>query len=202
MKFNPKNWLTDYFKKKKPLGIFFDALFIILFLLLLFPATRMTVSSFLIRMTSFPPSTLDSDEQFVLNSETMNWQLVDKSGMTVSFEKLSEKPVFLNIWATWCPPCVAEIPGIVELYDRYQGEVNFVLLSNEDPSIVQKFAEKHGYTDLPFYYARYVPSDFESQSIPTTFVIDRNARVLISKKGAARWNSGKTEKVLEQLIAE
>jgi thiol-disulfide isomerase/thioredoxin len=128
--------------------------------------------------------------------------LVDKNGRQVSFETLSEKPVFLNIWATWCPPCVAEIPGIVELYNEYADEVNFILVSNEDPAIVQKFAEKHNYHELPFYYARYTPDDFASQSIPTTFVIDRNGRVLINKKGAARWNSDKTEKVLEQLIGE
>jgi len=89
------------------------------------------VASFFIRLTSFPPSTLNNDEQFSINDQTKAWQINDMEGNQVSFGSLNNKPVFINFWATWCPPCVAELPGIADLYEKYHDEVNFVIVSNE-----------------------------------------------------------------------
>ena len=68
MAFNPKQTVLNYFKKKKPLSIFFDATFVIVIALLLIPATRKETAAFFIRLTSFPASTLDSEEQFKVSS--------------------------------------------------------------------------------------------------------------------------------------
>ena len=202
MAFSPKTLVSNYFKKKKPLSIFFDALFVVLLVLLLIPATRKETAAFFIKLTSFPASTLDEDKQFRVNATTNQWQLYDLNGNVTSFEALSEKPVFLNIWATWCPPCIAELPSIEELHQTFGESVSFILVSNEDPDLIKSFAEKHNYDALPFYYSNTVPSDFSSSSIPTTFIIDQSGLVLVNKKGAARWNSSKTEKLLEQLIKQ
>lgn len=202
MAFNPKQYFSNYFKKKKPLSIFFDAVFIVLLLLILIPATRKETMAFFIRMTSFSASTLDTDEQYKVNSETYYWKLYDLEGNEYSYGELSDKPMFVNIWATWCPPCIAELPSIQELNNQYGNDVSFVLVSSEDPQIVKKFAEKHGYNKLPFYFSRYVPKDFETNSIPTTFIINKEGYVLVDKKGAARWNSEKTQTLLEQLIKQ
>lgn len=202
MAFNPKQTVLNYFKKKKPLSIFFDATFVLVIALLIIPATRKETAAFFIRLTSFPASTLDSDEQFKVSSSVNKWQLFTLDGKRVSYSELSDKPLFINIWATWCPPCVAELPGIEELNDQFGKDVSFILVSNEDPTTIKTFAEKHGYDKLPFYYSNTVPSDFTSNSIPTTFILDRNGVVKVSKKGAAKWNSNKTEKLLEQLIKE
>lgn len=202
MAFNLKGRISNYFKKKKPLSIFFDAVFVVLVILMLIPATRTELSSFIIRMTSLPPSTLDEDEQYTINNQSLNWQVYDINGNSVSLESLTDKPVFLNFWATWCPPCIAELPAIEELYDDFKDEVNFVLVSNENPATVKAFAEKKGYENLPMYFASTTPSDFSSNSIPTTFVISEEGKVVLSKKGAARWNSGKMEKLFRQLIDE
>jgi thiol-disulfide isomerase/thioredoxin len=200
MAFNPKRYFSDYFKKKKPLSIFFDALFVILILLLLIPATRKETAAMLIRWTSFPASNLDSEEQYAISESSNNWILTNLNGEQITFRELNAKPVFLNVWATWCPPCIAELPGIEDLYDQYGDDVSFVLVSNEDPEIVKAFARRKGYESLPFFYAKYAPQDFQSQSIPATFVIDGQGRVLLEKKGAARWNSARTRKLLDDLI--
>jgi thiol-disulfide isomerase/thioredoxin len=131
-----------------------------------------------------------------------NWQLFNLDGQRVSYTELSDKPLFVNIWATWCPPCVAELPGIEELHQQFGEKVSFILVSNEDPNVIKAFAEKHAYNELPFYYSNSVPPEFSSNSIPTTFILDKNGVVKVNKKGAARWNSDKTEKLLEQLIKE
>ncbi len=199
MAFDLKKSVTNYFKKKKPLSIFFDALFVLIILLLLIPGTRKETAAFFIRWTSFPASTLDKDEQYQVSREAGNWQLFDMNGKQVSFDELNQKPVFLNIWATWCPPCIAEIPGISDLHEDFANGVNFVLISNENPEVIKAFLEKNNYADLPVYYASYIPRDFSSQSIPATFVVDRKGTVVLKKLGAARWNSGKTRKLLDQL---
>ncbi len=202
MTFNPKELVSNYFKKKKPLGIITDVLLVVLVVLLILPATRKDVSAFFIRLTSFPPSTLDPDEQFTLNSNTLEWQLYDLQGRKIDFEALNKKPVFLNIWATWCPPCIAELPSIQELYNDYGDKVNFILVSSEDPGKVLEFSKEHQYNDLPFYFSSSFPPNFSTNSIPATFIVSKDGRVVVSKKGASRWNSGTTRDLLDKLITK
>jgi thiol-disulfide isomerase/thioredoxin len=197
-----KMWFLNYFKRKKPLTIFFDILFIILLVLMLIPSTRKELSAFLIRTTSLPPSSLDKQDQYVINNQTRAWTLYDYNGKVYKFDDFNNKPVFLNMWATWCPPCVAELPAIVDLYQENNETANFILVSYENPEVVKAFAEKNGYSELPFYYASSTPFDFESQSIPTTFIISKEGRVMLKKKGAARWNSDRTVRLLKQLNEE
>jgi len=202
MTFNPQKLISSYFKKKKPLSIVTDVILVVLMALLILPATRKDVSAFFIRLTSFPPSTLEAEEQFTVNTNTLAWLLYDLQGNKTSFEALNDKPVFLNIWASWCPPCIAELPGIQNLYEDYGNKVNFVLVSNEDREQVQSFAQKHQYDKLPFYRSTFVPHDFSTNSIPATFIVSSDGRVLVSKKGAARWNSDTTRDLLDKLLNE
>ena len=199
---NIKKSVNNYLTKKKWYSIVSDAVFVIIITLLIIPSTRTEVSSFFIRLTSLPPSTLDSEEQFSINNQAQSWQIYDMQGNQVSFASLNEKPVFLNFWATWCPPCIAELPGIADLYEKYHGDVNFILVSAESRAKVRAFAKKNGFNQLPFYQNTTLPSDFSSQSIPTTFIINKDGVVVVSKKGAARWNSGSIEEVIEQLISD
>ena len=199
MAFDPKKLVSDYFKKKKPLSIIFDALFVLILVLLLIPGTRKETAAFFIRWISFPASSLDADEQFRISEEAISWKIYDMKGNTVHFDELNQKPVFLNIWATWCPPCIAELPGIQSLHEAYAEDVSFVLISNENPGTISAFLEKNGYDELPVYFASQVPGDFATQSIPATFIIDSDHRVVLKKLGAARWNSGSTKDLLDQL---
>lgn len=202
MPFNLRNWVSNYLKKKKPLSVFFDLLFVVLVILMLIPSTRKELSAFIIRTTSLPPSTLDNKDQYFISQETLNWNLIDYKGNTIRFNELNDKPVFVNLWATWCPPCIAELPGIVELYNNNKENTSFILVSNEKPAVVKAFAEKHGYSDLPFYYATTTPQDFISQSIPSTFIVDKDGKVVLKKKGAAKWNSDNTDQLLKQLSSK
>ena len=202
MAINLKGRISRYFKTKKPLSIFFDAVFVVFVVLLLIPGTRKEVSSFIIRMTALPPSSLDEADQYMLDEQTIGWQLYDIDRNPVSFATLNKKPVFINFWATWCPPCIAELPAIQALHEDFKNEVNFVLVSNESIETVISFADEKGYRNLPLYFATFTPTDFASQSIPATFVVSREGKVVLRKKGAARWNSTKMEKLFGQLIKE
>lgn len=200
MTFNPKQYFKKYFKKKSVFGIVTDFIFILLIVLLIIPGTRTEVTSFFIKYTSLPPSELDSDEQFMISQKAQSWVLYDLQGNSHTLEELNQKPVFLNVWATWCPPCIAESPSIKDLHSEYGDQVNFILVSDESPATVKAFVEKNGYENLNFYISSGLPTDFSTQSIPTTFVISTKAQVVINKKGAARWNSSKMKNILDNLI--
>ena len=197
-----KHYFQNYFKKRKPFAIITDILFWGLVLLLVIPSTRVQVSAFFIRLTSFAPSGLSVDKQYTISDNTRRWQLTNMSGKTVTFSDQLDKPVFINMWATWCPPCRAELPGIQELYKKYRGKVNFLLLSDEPPAKVKTFAREYHYENLPFYRYHYVPKDFSSNSIPSTFIVSKQGKVVLTKKGAARWDSGKVKKLFDKLITQ
>lgn len=202
MAFNLKQYFKKYFKKKSVFGIVTDFLFIVLIVLLIIPGTRTEVTSFFIKYTSFPPSELDTDEQFMVSQKAQNWIVYDMQGNPHSFKDLNQKPIFLNVWATWCPPCIAELPSIKDLHTEYGDQINFILVSDESPSTVKAFIEKNNYQNLNFYISSGLPADFSTQSIPTTFVISAKAKVVINKKGAARWNSSKIKNILDNLIRD
>ena len=193
-------FVCNYFKKKKPLSIFLDFVFVVLIALLIYPGTRKDVAAFFIRLTSLPPSTLDSDDQFTISKQCEQWKVYDLSAQPVLLEQLNEKPVFVNIWATWCPPCIAELPAILELYHEYGSRINFVLSTNENADKVKAFLVKNNYDKSPFYFYQNLPVEFQTESIPTTYIIDKQGKVVLVKKGAARWNSGKIKKLFDSLL--
>lgn len=195
-----KRWSRRYFSKKKPFAIVTDFIFVILVVLLLIPGTRKEVSAFFIRIVSFPPSELDAQEQYTLNPQVASWPIQTLNGASIPFSNLEGKPIVVNFWATWCPPCRAELPGLQELYNEYKGRVNFAFLSDEPAATIKKFSIEHQYQNLPFYRYQSVPEDFATRSIPATFIISPKGKVVLEKKGAARWDSGKVKFILDKLL--
>ena len=129
--------------------------------------------------------------------------LQDLSGKTVKFSSLKNKVIFLNIWATWCPPCVAEMPGIQGLYDKVKGNKNiaFVMLSVDQNGMdkVKRFVAKKGYTFPVYLPASGVPATFETRSIPTTFILSKDGKVAARHDGMANYDTKEVKEYLEKL---
>ena len=107
-----------------------------------------------------------------------------------------------NLWATWCPPCVAEMPEFQELYSDYKNKVSFLFIAQDDKIKVDEFFLKKGY-DLPVFYENSAaPKEFYSKSIPKTFVLNKKGQIVISETGVANWNNVSMRNLLDQLIAE
>ena len=170
--------------------------FVIVIGLLLYPPTK----SYFIRLISFSPSAVSVNDQKELTN--YNWQLKGLNTNNIDFNELQNKVVFINFWATWCPPCVAEMPSMQAVYNDYKDKVTFLFVTNENWEKVAKFYTKNGY-DLPTYnQLTRRPVLFESNSIPTTFILSKKGKIVVKKKGAANWNSKKTRKLLDDLITE
>ncbi len=125
-------------------------------------------------------------------------------GGTLDFTELKGKVVFINFWATWCPPCVAEMPGIQSLYDKYKDneDIAFVMISLDSKrSKAVKFIEKKGFT-MPVYFpnSSRIPKVYESKGIPTTFVIDKEGFIAYKKVGMANYDAASFIEFVEKQL--
>lgn len=113
--------------------------------------------------------------------------LTDFNQNEVPFEKFRNKPVFINFWATWCPPCIAEMPDIQKLYDEFEGsDVSFVMISlDKDPEKAKKFIERKNYTFPVYFLSTSIPDVYESSTIPTTFILSPKGEIVMQRKGMA-----------------
>jgi len=174
-----------------------NIIFVIVVALMLYPPTR----EWGMRQIAFAPSVNNMDETEVISS--YDWELKGLNTQSVNFNKFEDKVIFVNFWATWCPPCRAELPMIQKLYNDYKDNVVFVFVTNEDWNTVKPFFDKNEY-DLPIYNSASIPPQkfTEVNSIPASYLIDKNGAILISKVGAADWNSNKVRKLLDDLISK
>lgn len=133
-----------------------------------------------------------------------NFTLIDVgTGTRLSGESLKGKTVLINLWATWCPPCVAEMPDLQALYENVGKEVAFVMISQDDsPEKAKAFIERKGYTFPVYMLTANLPEVFATNSIPTTFVLDSEGNIRSKKVGMARYNTAKFRKFLETLASE
>jgi len=130
-----------------------------------------------------------------------NFVLLDKEGERVQFSEFQDKVVFINFWATWCPPCVAEMPDIHELYEEMKDkDIEFVLISLDDDFQKAKNFVKKKEFDFPIYkLASPLPGVYESKAIPTTYVLSPEGEIVVTKSGMAKYNTKKFKRYLEEL---
>ncbi len=135
-----------------------------------------------------------------LGESEYGWKLTAVDGRETTLEEQRGKVVFVNVWATWCGPCVAEMPGIQALYDSTgkQG-VAFVLVSEEEPGTVKQFIEQEKYS-FPVFTTSRIPEAFKTRGIPATFIVNRQGGIAHKHLGSADWNTESCRKFLSALL--
>ncbi len=115
--------------------------------------------------------------------------LTDLAGQPFSFESAADRVIVLNLWATWCSPCIRELPSLERLMAATADlDVRFGFVTGERPEAVRAFVAKQGLS-LPVYIrSGDVPPCFRTRGIPATFVIDRAGRIMLGHTGAAAWD--------------
>jgi thiol-disulfide isomerase/thioredoxin len=146
------------------------------------------------------PVIIQEDRQVRLSDSDYEWVLTELDGPAVSFSSLKNKAVFLSFWATWCPPCRAELPNIQRLYDEYGDRLVMVLASHEEPAILKSFLEQYNYTFPVYRLVQNPPEVFRSGSIPTSFLITPDGRISVKKTGAARWDGRFFTSYIDELM--
>jgi thiol-disulfide isomerase/thioredoxin len=133
-----------------------------------------------------------------------DFSLYQVDGSPVSFAAFKGKVVFLNIWATWCGPCRAEMDEIQALYNTIDHEkIAFVLLSvDRGENKLQKISsyfKSEGY-NMPVYLpGPDIPEALKVSTIPTTYVIDAEGGIVFTKSGSANYNTKRFKKFLNEL---
>ena len=132
------------------------------------------------------------------------WSLSDLNDRPVPFSRFKGKPIFLNIWATWCGPCVREMPSIARLAEdpRLQGKgIEFVCVSVDDSSdAVRRFLQDRSWS-MTFLRAEQLPAVFRTEGIPATFLIAPDGRIAATEVGSSQWDSPEVVSFLEKLAA-
>jgi len=133
-----------------------------------------------------------------------DFELADLGGKKLKLSSLRGKVVLLNFWATWCPPCVEEIPSLVELQQAMQGQ-DFELVTvsvDESPEIVKEFLAKQKQPSLPVLLdsSKQVPLSYGTSKFPETFVIDRNGVARYKFIYKRDWSSAPALSCLRSLL--
>ena len=137
---------------------------------------------------------------FSSSAKAPDFNLKDQYGVTHSLENYKGKVIFLNFWATWCPPCKKEMPDIENIYKEYgENKKDVVILgvNSEKENEVKKFLKDKGYT-FPTVIDENseVMRKYFIQAFPTSFVIDKEGNVYGYVMG------GLTKEQIKQVIEE
>ncbi len=187
-------------KKHRP-NIIFGSIIILLFVFFFSPLWD-NLYTYLLSLSLDPPNieeNLKSNENIYFDN---NWKIygIDESDIIINE---INKPIFLNIFATWCTPCKSEFPSIIDLHNKFKNEIEFIIVSpDENLMTLKKFEDSYSF-HLPFYTSKGVhPRNININSYPKTIVIDKDKKVLLEITGAHDWNSNNVVDFLNNLSKE
>jgi len=129
--------------------------------------------------------------------------LLSLDGSRTDLDVFSGKVIFLNFWATWCAPCIAEMPSIQQLYDELDEEADivFLLVSLDDSmDVVRKFIKRKEFTFPVYMLAGSRPAELRSGVVPTTFVISRTGIIVAKREGMAKYHTDHFKQFLIQQV--
>jgi thiol-disulfide isomerase/thioredoxin len=134
---------------------------------------------------------------------SVSFSYYDASGQAESTSALKGKVVFINFWATWCPPCRAEMPSLNALYNKFKSDDRYVFLfisEDEDLSKAKAYLQKEGFNIPMASRAGNIPSQIYSGTLPTTIVLNKDGLVVLKKEGIAGYNTPAFIKQLKDLM--
>lgn len=128
-------------------------------------------------------------------------QLLDLNKQAVRLDNYKGKTVFINFWATWCKPCVEEMPSI----ERAQGilkneKVIFLLASSESIEEIKAFKSHHDYKFIYVHLEN--PETLNLQALPTTFIINPGGKLIFSEMGSRNWDETANVNLIKNIIKQ
>lgn len=212
------SWLSSH-KKIMNYTVKIGAVILILMGIMMFTGKLNSITSYLSPSTSVSNNTSSKEDNKKneadnktqdkqpdqTNEETppLDFTLKDQNGTSVSFKDLQGKVIFLNFWATWCPPCQKEMPHIQELYEKYQNSDDVMILTVVYPAgekngeqSVHDFLKENKYTMPVLMDDGSLSMAFGINSYPTTVMVQKDGVPYGIAKGQL------TKDIMEQIISQ
>ncbi|MGU3374762.1 TlpA family protein disulfide reductase [Chryseobacterium sp. M5A1_1a] len=134
-----------------------------------------------------------------------DFMIKDEGGTTAKVSDLKGKVVFINFWASWCPPCRAEFPSIQKFYEKYRSNPDMVFLTinlDDDLTLGKTYLKGKGFT-VPFLTpGSAIPKEIYDGSLPTTVVLDKKGEIRFHHKGVADYSKDSFYDQMDQLLKE
>ena len=132
----------------------------------------------------------------------LDWTVKTLDGVEVNLrDHARDKTLFLNFWATWCGPCVAELPSIEKLFSQFGSDIAFVCVSQENAATLKKFIEEKKYSVPVFYAETPSPPELNATALPSTFIIAPDGKILLKHVGGADWSHESVVAFLREKLA-
>jgi peroxiredoxin len=144
-----------------------------------------------------------------VGSGAPKYEAASLMGDTISLESLRGRVVLLNVWATWCVPCVREMPALQRLHEQLKAEGLSIVAVSVDADAppfngandVRNFVEQHGLTFTILHDGRgAIYNVFGVSALPMTFVIDRNGRIKRKVLGPREWDTPELASEIRALL--
>lgn len=152
--------------------------------------------SVLVACNNKPKETADAQQVTPLavvksTGDLPSFDIRDVNDKTVNLSSFAGKKVFVNLWASWCPPCKAELPSIEKLYNSVnKDKAVFVMISLDDNYLAGKNFLTRNNPALPFYYpAGQLPALFNVEGIPATFIFDETGKLIHRQDGMSKYDT-------------
>ncbi|MEK6451788.1 MULTISPECIES: TlpA family protein disulfide reductase [unclassified Myroides] len=138
-----------------------------------------------------------------INSSKVDAVFLDGDGKKVSLSSLQGKVVFVNFWATWCPPCIKEMPSIQALKDKFaKKDVVFMMVDVDSQYAKSKaFMDKKRYTVPVYIPGGNISEHYLGTSVPTTIIFDKKGNLVQRIVGGVDYDSPEVEKFMNQVLA-
>jgi peroxiredoxin len=134
-----------------------------------------------------------------------NFELKDPAGQPLSLSELKGKVVFVNFWATWCLPCIEEMPAMEKLHQELQKDGLVILAVNfqEGPERIKEFLAKHNLTFTALLdHDGKVAERYQAWALPVSVIINKRGEIVARAMGSKDWHSDEALRYFRQLLAE
>ncbi len=134
--------------------------------------------------------------------EAYDWRLKDAEWNFFNFKKSEGKVVFINFWASWHLPSRAQLDDIQKLYDRYRGQVDFYIITDEERELPEELMARKEYTFPVTYQIVGDPSPIKLLKPSGTYILDKKGNIVVHQTAIADWDNGQVYDLINSLLAE
>ncbi|MDR2235048.1 MAG: TlpA family protein disulfide reductase [Chryseobacterium sp.] len=180
-------------------------LFVFFVILLVSPDTKAWLMRQMISTGIFNSTIKESPVSTEKGSAAISFEVADEKGTVINTAQLKGKVIFINFWASWCPPCRAEFPSIQKFYEKYKTHPDMVFLTvnlDDNPELGKVYLTDNQFT-IPFMTpVQNIPGEYYSGSLPTTVVLDKQGKIRMQHSGMADYSKESFYKQIDQLLKE